>query len=62
MCDEPDNAADEPPLDADEVARALRQQIDAVKAQMAAHREVMVATGLAQPQPPEDEAEGAPQS
>lgn len=54
MSDESDIPAEEPPLDGEDVARALRRQIDAVKAQMEAHREVMQAAGLTVPHAPED--------
>jgi len=54
MCQGLDDAAEEPPVDGETVARALRRQIDAVKAQMQAHREIMQAAGIA-PAPPEDE-------
>lgn len=50
MGEEPDNAPEEPSFDGEDVARALRRQIDAVKAQMEAHREVMRTAGLTVPQ------------
>lgn len=54
MSHEFDNAAEDPDLDGERVADALRRQIEAVKAQVAAHREVMLAAGLASSRPPED--------
>lgn len=56
MSDEPDTAAKAQAPDGEDVARALRSQIDAVKAQMEAHREVMLAAGLVPP-PTDSEAE-----
>lgn len=59
MSQESPSAAEEPDLDGDGLARALRQQIDAVKAQVEAHREVMQAAGLAaapEPEPPPADA------
>jgi hypothetical protein len=56
MSHEFDNAAENPNLDGERVARALRRQIEAVKARVEAHREVMQAAGLASDPPSEDPA------
>lgn len=54
MSNEFDNAPEEPALDGEDVAHALRRQIEAVKERMEAHRALMRAAGLAPPQPPEE--------
>ena len=54
MSQEFDNAPEGPDLDGERLAHALRRQIEAVKAQVAAHREVMQAAGLAPSPPPKD--------
>jgi len=55
MSEEVPAARDPPPPDMQDVASALRRQIDAVKAQMQAHREVMQAAGLFPPTPDDSE-------
>jgi hypothetical protein len=58
MFEESDTVAEASTPDGEDVARALRRQIDAVKAQMQAHRELMRAAGLVPPPPPADPETG----